>query len=1222
MLLGERQGLASRLATAGQRATRRLGLTLSRLGWREQKLEVKVERRVRWVCAVWLALAAVLADGRGNTATAAAPVHSARAALPGSIQSSQNRVAASLKAWTLLVYLDGDNNLEAAAVTDFLELSSVGSTANINVVVEMDRIAGYDSSYDDWTDTRRFYITPGMQPLDSNGVSIGEANMGDPQVLIDFAQWGMTNYPAERLALVLWDHGSGWRAAAVEGIKAVAVDDTSGDSIESPELRSAMKGLSGDGANPVELLGFDACLMGMIEVDNQLIPYASVRVGSEHTIPNAGWPYDTILSDLDSNPAMSASQLGTVIVDRYYASYGNGQTLSAVTLESAYSSLNSAVDSLAAALTSGVDDHFAEISAARNNSQEYYTPAFIDLYDLAYELTQRVSDASITTAATGVMNAVNAVVIHEHHGSSWGGSHGISIYYPEDVSGYDSLYDGSKDWLEFTANTQWDEWLHAYYGATPSATPTDTPTSTPSSSPTATSTGTRTPTSTPTHTGSPTSSATATSTHTPTQTSSPTSSATATFTPSSTSTSTSTATPTPFVGPTTVVFQQGTGGYAGAGDTYIDQYNPSTNFCFDASFKVGYKQTFAALLRFDVSSIPPGATVSAASLQVYATGWGGSNISLGAYAVLRNANLCQATWNLAQTANPWGLPGCNHTASDRSATAESTLTTSGIGKWYSLDVSALVQSWASGALANNGLLLRQTLSNNYVFIFVSANNATSAQRPMLVVTYSSAAPPPGSSTPTSTCTLSPTPTLTGSLPASLTPTHTSTATRTPTNTTPPTPSAGPTTVVFQQGTGGYAGAGDTYIDQYNPSSNFCSDATFKVGYKQTFAALLRFDVSSIPPGATVSAASLQVYAAGWGGSNISLGAYAVLRSVNLCQATWNLAQASSPWGLPGCNDTASDRSATAESTLTTSGIAKWYTLDLTALVQRWVNGTSTNNGLLLRQSPSNNYSFVFASANNATSAQRPMLVVTYSSAAPPPGSSTPTSTCTLSPTPTLTGSLPASLTPTHTSTATRTPTNTTPPTPSAGPTTVVFQQGTGGYAGAGDTYIDQYNPSSNFCSDATFKVGYKQTFAALLRFDVSSIPPGATVSAASLQVYAAGWGGSNISLGAYAVLRSVNLCQATWNLAQASSPWGLPGCNHTTSDRSATPQSTLTTSGIGKWYSLDVSALVQSWASGALANNGLLLRQTLSNNYAFVFASANNATIAQRPMLVVTLTSP
>ena len=43
--------------------------------------------------------------------------------------------------WTVMVYLDGDNNLEPAAIDDLNEMEAVGSTNKVNVVVQFDRHA-------------------------------------------------------------------------------------------------------------------------------------------------------------------------------------------------------------------------------------------------------------------------------------------------------------------------------------------------------------------------------------------------------------------------------------------------------------------------------------------------------------------------------------------------------------------------------------------------------------------------------------------------------------------------------------------------------------------------------------------------------------------------------------------------------------------------------------------------------------------------------------------------------------------------------------------------------------------------------------------------------------------------------------------------------------------------------------------------------------------------
>jgi len=373
--------------------------------------------------------------------------------------------------WTFMVYLVGDSggmsSLEHAAIDDFLEMSTVGSSANVNIVVQFDRIPGYDENYGAWTDTRRFLISQNMEPTAENGVSIGEVNMGDPQTLVDFVEWAISEYPAHHYALIIWNHGNGWKFVnqmEEARVKSVGFDDTSGDSLSSPELSQISATLANDGYFPIDLIGFDACLMAMIEVDNQLIPYANVRVGSEETEPGDGWAYDSVLLALTNDPAMTATDLGKVIVETYYASYGNNMTQSLVDLGTPYTNLNIAVDDFALALMSGVETDYAQIAQARLRTQSFYYPFYIDLYDFAYQITLNVNDPAIGTAATNVMNEIDNVVLLERHGMSWVGAHGISIYFPQKHIEYQGHYVTD---LQFAANSNWDEWLAAFYAVEP-----------------------------------------------------------------------------------------------------------------------------------------------------------------------------------------------------------------------------------------------------------------------------------------------------------------------------------------------------------------------------------------------------------------------------------------------------------------------------------------------------------------------------------------------------------------------------------------------------------------------------------------------------------------------------------------------------------------------------------------------------------------------------------
>ncbi|OQB25718.1 MAG: Disaggregatase related repeat protein [Chloroflexi bacterium ADurb.Bin180] len=518
-------------------------------------------------------------------------------------------------------------------------------------------------------------------------------------------------------------------------------------------------------------------------------------------------------------------------------------------------------------------------------------------------------------------------------------------------------------------------------------------------------------------------------------------------------------------------------------------------------------------------------------------------------------------------------------------------------------------------------------------------------------------------------TRTPTPTVTRTPTAAATETPLLAATETPAPTGVPPGSL--TYRILQNGFQGYEGTTDTYIYQYAPTANYDGSDQLRVGSKQIFATLLRFDLAQIPADSSVVAAWIDLFASGWGGSAATISAYRVLRGVTHSDATWNLAASASPWGLPGANSVGTDRGGQPESSFDATTVLRWYTFDVTSLAQQWVEGSLANNGVLLRGAvPTSAAVFYFASANHGNAALRPRLVIAYipgSGSAPeptppamptatPPPTATPTVTTrptasptatstntpasTLTPLPAATPTMtvpPATATPTATSTATAvpSPTNTATPAPTASPTvaptatatpgtpgqpvTVILQQGANGYAGASDTYIYQYLPTSNYSSADLLQVTGKRTHASLLKFDLSTIPPGALVESASLELYAAGWGGNDITLSVYRIQREMEPSEATWNLARAGNPWASPGCNGVPEDRSEPPEATFTTSSIYRWYSINLTALAQEWVGGATTNNGVLLRAPLSSvSGTFYFASAQHSSANLRPRLVLT----
>lgn len=363
--------------------------------------------------------------------------------------------------WTFMVYLDGDNNLEPFYIDMFLNMSSVGSTPQVNIVVQMDRIPDYDDRYEDWTDCKRFYVTKDLTPTTGNAIQdLDEQNMGDPNTLTDFVNWTISSYPANRYCLVLANHGSGC-------VESVCFDQTSGmDALSLPELSQALSLVPAK----MDVLYFDACLMGMIEVAYQIRDYVNVMIASEE-ISYAGQPYDYYLGNLTANPSMTPEDLAHIIVSNfidYTSAKSYPTTMSGVDL-SQISNLKTAVDSLAQELNSKESSYNEEIRRAMCQAEGYEELVgggrYIDLYHFAQLIYQYIPDSDIRNDATQVMTLLsNAVIVEDHYDHP--NSHGLSIFFP---CKKDYLSDFMNEYrtADFAKDTFWDEFIENHVNITP-----------------------------------------------------------------------------------------------------------------------------------------------------------------------------------------------------------------------------------------------------------------------------------------------------------------------------------------------------------------------------------------------------------------------------------------------------------------------------------------------------------------------------------------------------------------------------------------------------------------------------------------------------------------------------------------------------------------------------------------------------------------------------------
>lgn len=356
--------------------------------------------------------------------------------------------------WTFMVYIDGDNSLDAYVVPDIeTELAPTGSNADVSVVVLADR-----AETADWAQTLLFYVTQGMQATPENAVDDwGEANMGDPQTLIDFIAWTKANYPAKHYALSFWNHGWSWRPGSS------MADETDEDTLDQHEIEAAL-----EAAGAIDVIMYDACQMATIENEATVRAYSQAIVHSQEWVNWDGIEYELVIPALHEDPTMSPEELAIVV--NQSAAINKELTGSAVALNADWDALIAAVDNWAIALQGGLPAYRTEIWAAFHNTQSFVQDITAkDLYDLAYNVGSRITNEEIYGPTQAVMDAVDAVILDEWHATKYHGAHGISIFAPTRVRDLDSSW--TTEWndfeyyqneLVFSEMTNWDEFLDEF----------------------------------------------------------------------------------------------------------------------------------------------------------------------------------------------------------------------------------------------------------------------------------------------------------------------------------------------------------------------------------------------------------------------------------------------------------------------------------------------------------------------------------------------------------------------------------------------------------------------------------------------------------------------------------------------------------------------------------------------------------------------------------------
>jgi len=348
-----------------------------------------------------------------------------------------------------LTYIKGDNDLAEFAIKDINEMILGFKFAKINPNFAVNCLVQWDQPNN--KKTWRYRVNE-FGKIEDDSLS-SEMGINPSKELVDCAKWVAAKYPANKYAIILWNHGSGvedsrslnnnlqnsfdqyWMdifksidlakkekksnlkskinngglGCIIEPGRGIVYDDSEHTCLTNQGLSNALMQICEIFGKKIDILGMDACLMAMVEIAYQVKDFVNVLIGSQETEPGYGWDYSRFLPGIVSRPdQFDAFNFSELIVKSYADFYsGTGMqdyTLSAIDL-SRIDALRLNLDCISLVLLECLKYKYSDIKNAVRNAKSraksFQNSSYIDLLsfynELSIEVIKLIQDAENNT---------------------------------------------------------------------------------------------------------------------------------------------------------------------------------------------------------------------------------------------------------------------------------------------------------------------------------------------------------------------------------------------------------------------------------------------------------------------------------------------------------------------------------------------------------------------------------------------------------------------------------------------------------------------------------------------------------------------------------------------------------------------------------------------------------------------------------------------------------
>jgi hypothetical protein len=384
--------------------------------------------------------------------------------------------------WTIMAYMNADNILANFAVESLKQLRNAASP-NVRVIAEF-----ADNQPDEHQQRKaRLYLFDGQkrdQPIEASLLPAGDltglanlsnVDMTHPDTLREFIDFATQNFSADHYCLILWGHGI---ELLMDDDRRFATAPTSDETLIAPPASKATEEALKDDGEPaaryltianlqtaldqsklappksassasrttLDIIGFDACSMSMIEVASAIQTYANYMIASQEDVPDMSFPYEKILKELAGKDVKEVCALLPKLYQEEYRDYiaTPGTGVKGITLASLDLSKASALAgplrklSLALSQASHVTEKRKAIFSARKAAKDFVFGILADLGDFCGKLQtafQQIDDGDVKAASKEVLAALalgndGFVLANQVASNNPGQCSGLSVYFP------------------------------------------------------------------------------------------------------------------------------------------------------------------------------------------------------------------------------------------------------------------------------------------------------------------------------------------------------------------------------------------------------------------------------------------------------------------------------------------------------------------------------------------------------------------------------------------------------------------------------------------------------------------------------------------------------------------------------------------------------------------------------------------------------------------------